>query len=126
MMVRGEKTMLSFLPLESDPLPIRLDTSGALRIGETRVTVETVLQSYLAGDSPEVIQGAFEGLELADIYAVIAHYLRHRDEFDQYLRMYEIKFEMIRATSDQSGLKDRLLSRLAARQTEDASIPSGS
>jgi uncharacterized protein (DUF433 family) len=120
--------MLSYLPLQADPLPIRVDSSGALRVGNTRVTIDSVLQSYLAGDTPEAIVQAFDTLELADVYAVIAHYLRHRTEFDQYLKMYELRFEHSRASAlagGQAGLKERLLSRLAARQADDAPLPNG-
>jgi|SRR5262245_50399512 len=120
--------MLTYLPLQADPLPIRIDTSGALRVGNTRVTIDSVLQCYLAGDTPEVIVQAFDTLELADVYSVIAHYLRHRTEFDQYLKMYDMRFENGRAAAmagGQAGLKERLQARLAARQADDASLPRG-
>jgi uncharacterized protein (DUF433 family) len=97
-------------------------------VGNTRVTIDSVLQCYLAGDTPEVIIQAFDTLELADVYAVIGHYLRHRAEFDQYLKMYEIRFENSRTNAlagGQAGLKERLLARLAARKAEDASLPNG-
>jgi uncharacterized protein (DUF433 family) len=115
--------MLTYLPLQTDPLPIRMDAPGALRVGDTRVTVESVLQCYLAGDSPEGIRDAFPTLELADIYTVIGHYLRHRAEFDQYLKMYESNFEYF--ASKQTGLRDRLLARAAGGQTEHAALPGG-
>ena len=120
--------MLSYLPLQADPLPIRVDTTGSLRVGNTRVTVDSVLQCYLRGDTPEAIVQAFDTLDLADVYAVVAHYLRHRAEFDQYLKMYDIQFENGRAAAlatGQAGLKERLLARLAARQADDASLPNG-
>ena len=39
------------LPLETDPLPIRVDeaSGGALRVGPTRVTLEIVLTDHLQG-----------------------------------------------------------------------------
>jgi uncharacterized protein (DUF433 family) len=120
--------MLTYLPLQADPLPIRLDTSGALRVGDTRVTIDSVLQCYLRGDTPEAIVDAFDTLELADVYAVIGHFLRHRTEFDQYLKMYEIQFENSRAAAlanGQADLKERLLERLAARKAEDAALSRG-
>lgn len=120
--------MLDHLPIHADPLPIRLDTSGVLRVGNTRVTIDSVLQCYLAGDTPEAIVQAFDTLELADVYAVIGHYLRHRAEFDHYLRLYELRFEHGRAMAQaggQAGLRERLLARLAARQADDAPLPNG-
>jgi uncharacterized protein (DUF433 family) len=115
--------MLTYLPLQSDPLPIRMEAPGALRVGDTRVTVESVLQCYLAGDSPEAIQDAFPTLQLADVYTVIGHYLRHRAEFDQYLKMYDMKFEYF--ASKQTGLRERLLARIDAGKAENAALPGG-
>ena len=112
------------LPLEADPLPIRVDeeSGGALRVGPTRVTLEVVLTAYLQGNTPEQIVESFDALNLADVYAVIGHYLRHRAAFDEHLAEVERRYQQYRArdlANGQAGLKDRLLARLAARQGEN-------
>lgn len=116
------------LPLQADPLPIRVDhaSGGALRVGPTRVTVEVVLGAFRSGASAEEIVSRFDTLQLADVYAVIAHYLRHREVFDAYLDECRRKAERMREealANGQAGLKERLLARLAARQGTDASLP---
>jgi uncharacterized protein (DUF433 family) len=110
------------LPLETDPLPIRVDeaSGGALRVGPTRVTLEVVLTDHLQGYTPEQIVKHFPTLQLADVYAVIGHYYRHKAAFDKYLAECERIYQERRAqamANGQAGLKERLLARLASRQT---------
>jgi uncharacterized protein (DUF433 family) len=121
-------TAMNNLPLETDPLPIRVDqaSGGALRVGPTRVTLQVVLTSFLQGSSPEEIVRQFPTLQLPDVYTVIGHYLRHRAEFDAYLNDCERRYEELKAqalANGQAGLKERLMTRLAARQNDDAPIP---
>ena len=58
---------------------------GTLFVGESRVTLETVLARFHQSHTPEEIQAAFPTLNLADIYSVIAYYLMHKNEVDAYL-----------------------------------------
>jgi uncharacterized protein (DUF433 family) len=111
------------LPLEAGPLPIRVDdaSGGALRVGPTRVTLEVVLTAYLQGYIPEQIVRQFDTLNLADVYTVIGHYLRHRAVFDEYLAQCERVYQERRAqalANGQLGLKERLLARVAAEHGE--------
>lgn len=78
--------MLAIPPIpEADPLPLVDDGMGGMRFQNSRVSLDAVIESYLDGMSPEAIAKAFDTLQLADIYAVIAYYLRHRSEVDDYL-----------------------------------------
>src|SRR3954464_4130433 len=109
------------LPLQTDLLPIRVDheSNGALRVGPTRVTLEVVLTAHLQGNTPEQIVESFDTLNLADVYAVIGHYYRHKAEFDAHLAEVERKYQERRAhamANGQSGLRERLLARLTAEQ----------
>ena len=36
-------------------LPLRLDTQGTIRVGRSRVTLDTVIAAYHQGASPETI-----------------------------------------------------------------------
>src|SRR5688572_30937701 len=87
------------LPLEADPLPIRVDHSsgGALRVGPTRVTLEVVLTDHLQGYTPEQIVKRFDTLSLADVYTVIGHYYRHKAAFDKHLAECERGYQERRA-----------------------------
>jgi uncharacterized protein (DUF433 family) len=65
-------------------------------VGGTRVTLDSILHAYRRGDTPEEIAEGFPTVPLADIYAVIAYYLRYRDEVDGYLAEQEAAGERAR------------------------------
>ncbi len=65
--------------------PLREDSTGALRIGDSRVLLELVVRAFQDGATPEAIVQKYSTLLLADVYAVIAYYLQHRDEVEAYL-----------------------------------------
>lgn len=52
-------------------IPLSTDKDGVVRVGCTRVTLDTVVQVYKAGTSAEEIARHYPVLELADVYAVI-------------------------------------------------------
>lgn len=56
-----------------------------IRIKGTRVGIETVLDDYLSGASPEEIAARYRTLTLEQVYATITYYLRHQEEVDAYL-----------------------------------------
>ena len=68
-----------------EQVPLRLYEGRSLRVGTTRVTLDTVVSAYKGGASPEEIAESFDTLRLADIYAVISYYLRHVDEVEAYI-----------------------------------------
>jgi uncharacterized protein (DUF433 family) len=106
------------LEIRTDPPPLREDLGGAIRVGPTRVRLESVLTLYKRGESPEEIVQAFDTLTLADVYSTIGYYLRHQDEVDAYLAWVEDEEEAIfRRIASQPGyreLRERLLARRAA------------
>ena len=103
------------LTVAADPTPLRVDSSGAVRVGKTRVLLDLVIGGYNGGWSAEEIVERYPSLQLADVYAVIAYYLRHRDEVEEYLRERERKADEIRRTiearDDPVGIRARLLAR---------------
>jgi uncharacterized protein (DUF433 family) len=106
--------MLSAAAVE--PIPLSTDMGGLIRVAGTRVTLDTVIDAFLTGASPEEIAQDFPVLRLDDIYAVLTYYLRHRGEVDAYLRERRARGEAIRreieAHFPQAGLRERLLARL--------------
>ena len=64
---------------------IRVDSTGVMRVGNTRVTLDTLVAAYHEGASAEEIALRYESLSLADVYEAISYYLRHRTEVDAYL-----------------------------------------
>jgi uncharacterized protein (DUF433 family) len=77
-------------------LPLHKDKDGVIRVGNTRVTLETVIAAYKRGDSPEKIVDSFDVLKLEDVHLVIGYYLSHRDEVDAYIREVDREGEQLR------------------------------
>jgi uncharacterized protein (DUF433 family) len=111
------------LSVAAEPIPLSVDAHGAVRVGGTRLTLESVLDVFKQGASPQEIVEAFSDLDLADVYAVLTYYLRHRADVDAYLQEQEAKAEAIRRKiaarqGDQQGLRERLLAHRADRARE--------
>jgi uncharacterized protein (DUF433 family) len=73
------------LALRSETPPLREDSYGTLRIGATRVALESVIGLFEQGASAEEIALRFDTLALHEIYATLGYYLGHRDEVRDYL-----------------------------------------
>jgi uncharacterized protein (DUF433 family) len=101
---------------EVDPVPLYMDSEGEVRVVGTRIPMETVLWYYEQGDKPEAIVDQFPSLKLADVYAIIGYYLRHREDVDRYLQerrtLEEQARQEIEARWPPEGVRDRLLARL--------------
>lgn len=67
-------------------IPLRTDEHGTIYVGSTRVTLDSIVNFYLQGETPEDLHQGFSTVALADIYAVIAYYLTHRADVDAYLK----------------------------------------
>jgi uncharacterized protein (DUF433 family) len=56
-----------------------------IRLKGTRIGIETVLDDYLTGASPEEIAARYRSLTLEQIYATLTYYLHNQREVDAYL-----------------------------------------
>ncbi len=63
--------------------PFRWDEAGGIRIGQSRVTLDSLLAAYHSGFTPEEIAFQYSVLHLEEIYAAIAYYLNHRQKAQQ-------------------------------------------
>lgn len=107
--------MASPAVLPTRPAPIRTDADGVVRIAASRVTLDTLIGAFQDGSTPEEIATRYPSLSLADVYAVIAHYLSHRAEIDAYLGERRAEAEAVRRDVEQRQgmvhVRDRLLAR---------------
>jgi len=105
--------------LATEPIPLFKDSDDVLRVGGTRVPLETVVTAFDLGATAEEIAQDFPVLRLDDIYAVLTYYLRHREEVRDYLRQRERLAEKTRRAVEQrfsqAGLRERLLQRPSSR-----------
>ena len=114
----AERSPVSALP-PSVPVPLHELPDGTLRVVGTRVPLDTVLHAHRSGDPPEAIHDSFPTVSLADVYACLAYYHRHRAEADAYLARRAVEAERmvrwIEATFPQDGFRERLLARQRAQ-----------
>jgi uncharacterized protein (DUF433 family) len=107
------------LLIEANPVPLRADPDGAIRVAGTRLTLDTIVTAYRDGAPPEEIAKRFPGLSLPDAYAVIGYYLRYRQEVEAYLDARRQAAEAIRreieAGSPPQPSRDQLLARRAGK-----------
>lgn len=108
------------MSIEPLNIPLRQDTTGAYRIGNTRVLLDLVVRAFQDGATPETIVQRYESLKLADVYAVIGYYLLHQDDVDAYLSAREHEAEKLRreieaVQTPRPGFRQQLIERLAQR-----------
>ena len=111
------------LPLHAELPPLRVDEGGAVRVGKSRVSLDLVVEQYENGMAPEDLVRAYDTLDLADVYAVIAYYLRHRDEVRVYLKRRAEEAEALRAKIEAERprvSREELLARRRAGEKADA------
>ena len=77
------------LEIHVDKAPLRTGDSGVVYVGQTRVTLQTVVMAFQLGSTPEQIIVDYDALSLADVYTVIAYYLHHREEVDMYIQQQD-------------------------------------
>jgi len=112
----GWYALVMTLDLEPLAIPIRVESNGAVRVGPTRVTLETVLWTYQSGETAEGIVACYPTLDLADVHAVIAWYYRHREQADVYLTEVRRIGDKLRAEIEADPRNAELRARLIARR----------
>jgi len=107
------------LAIATEPAPLKTDAHGVVRVSNTRVTLDTVVNTFLDGVTAEEIAERYPVLPLADIYSVIGYYLRHKPEVTTYLAARQRQAEAIRQETEQKfspvGIRARLLARCAQK-----------
>ena len=101
---------------------LRIDEGGTVRVGQTRVTLRSVVSAFNEGASVEEIVLHYPSLDLTDTYAAVTYYLRHRREIDAMLAEEEREtlrvWEEIERAFPTAELRRRLRERFAAHQVE--------
>jgi uncharacterized protein (DUF433 family) len=112
------------LAILAEPAPLTINLDGVVKVGGTRVTLDTVITVFKQGATAEEIVYRYPSLRLGDVYASIAFYLNHQEDVEAYLQQRQQQAQEIRQMNetrfDPQGLRDRLLSRRVERQARSS------
>ena len=105
--------------VRTDPAPLRVDNSGTVRVGDSRVTLDILVGAFKLGASAEEIAEQYPTVRLCDVHSVLGYYLRRQDEVDEYLNAREADAKRIRLEVEQRfppvESRARLMKRHASR-----------
>jgi uncharacterized protein (DUF433 family) len=89
---------------------------GGYYLAGSRVSLDSIVHSFLDGASPESILQSFPSLSLEQIYGTITFYLAHREEVEAYLDETAKLWESARQHQDAASAQ--LQERLARARQE--------
>jgi uncharacterized protein (DUF433 family) len=104
------------LPLHAERPPLRVEEGGVVRVGKSRIALDLLVREYDNGMTPEDMVRAYDTLELADVYAALAYYLRHRAEVKVYLDRREEEAARLRTLIESQGPPRPTKAELLARR----------
>jgi len=98
-----------------EAMPLVTTVDGVIRVGGTRVTLDTLLAAFNEGATAEEIVQQYPSLSLADVYHAIGYCLRHSTELEPYLESRRRAILETRVSNESAwppaGIRHRLLSR---------------
>lgn len=107
---------MTALPIEPEPVPLVKDQAGRFMVPGTRISLDVLVAAFKRGRTPEAIHEAYEAVPLADVYAILSFYLRHRADVEAYLKEQEREGAEVQTRIESfyppDGLRARLLARL--------------
>ncbi len=110
--------------IHADLSPLRQDEGGAVRVGNSRITLDLIVEEYEDGMTPEDMVRAYDTLALADVHAAIAYYLRHQEQVRAYLERREAEAASLRLKVEEGKpacpSKEELLARRHVREKDHA------
>jgi uncharacterized protein (DUF433 family) len=99
----------------TEMIPLHTDADGVVRVGATRVTLDTMVQAFNDGATAEEIAQQYPSVPLGDVYSVIGYYLRRQAEVNAYLNERQQHADGVRRLNetrfDPAGVRQRLLAR---------------
>ena len=111
------------LQVRDEKIPLR-EVDGVVYVGETRVTMDCVVEMFDHGASPEEIVVEYDSLSLADVYAVITYYLRNREEVAKLLFKQDVASDEARRSTD-AAFPNHLREKLLRAKRAKGDRPSG-
>lgn len=95
-------------------------SDGTLRIGKTRVALESVIHHFSVGATAEEIWQKFPSLTLGEVYGVIAYFLNNKESVVKYILKQEAESDEIQSETEKkfetTELRQRILDRWESSQ----------
>jgi uncharacterized protein (DUF433 family) len=114
------------LTIRDEVVPLKTAADGTICVGDTTITLATVVNAFEEGASAAEIIWKYPALCRADLYLVLGYYLRHRREILDYLLEQAdagvLISPAIRTNADMAAIRDRLLARAAKQAAERAQL----
>ena len=97
---------------------VRVDEHGAMRIGNSRVMLDSIVAGFEQGYSPETLQQQYPAFSLEEVFGAITDSLAHTDEVHAYLKRQDEQWEGWRAKS--ASRSSPVVERLRAMRASEA------
>lgn len=111
------------LPFHAELPPLREDEGGSVRIGDSRISLDLIVEQYENGMTPDDLVRTYDTLILADVHAAIAYYLRNTDAVRAYLKRRVEEAQVLRMKIE-AGYprvsREELLTRRSIPEKADA------
>jgi len=112
------------ITIHAESVPLRVDETGTIRVGKSRITLDVFLADHRRGLTPEQIVEQLDTLTLPDAYGTLAYYYRHQAELNEYLdRRREEADRMQREMEATQPTFAELKARLLGRRAGDRASP---
>ena len=104
-----------------DSVPLVQLENGAVRVRDSRVTLETIVYRMQVGDTIDDIHSGFPTVSTSQIKDILAWYFENKAEADEYLQQVEEESERLRQwVESQPGYKERHERLLRSREEFNA------
>jgi len=101
----------------ADTVPLVQLENGAVRVRNSRVTLETIVHHMQAGDTEEEIHDSFPTVSVSVIKEILAWYFDNKADADEYLQQVEEEGKRLRQWAEsQPGYKERHEKLLRCRE----------
>jgi uncharacterized protein (DUF433 family) len=94
---------------------VHSDDHGVWRVGQTRVSLDSIVYAFRQGHAPETIHQQYPALSLEEVYGAIAFYLANKEGVDHYLERQERLWNELRRKTEQNA--SPVIERLRALAT---------
>jgi uncharacterized protein (DUF433 family) len=112
------------LELAAEPVPLYWAENGqVIRLAGTRISLDLIVGLYQDGRTAEEIvsDDYYPHLDLADVHAAIAYYLRHKKEVDEYIEKGRREADALQREIESDPQYQAFIRRVLAPRGNDAS-----